>query len=125
MSYYFNFFWTFDISPSPSTCNHLPSTLNQKADSIILGASEYSRIKTDTKPRIGEPFGPIAEFTTGGWAMMSAGKETSLFSRSSAVDSEQLCSLDVLGLEDRPETDQTNLREELIKQFNRSGERWY
>ena len=61
--------------------------------------------------------------------MMSAGKETSLLNvyltRSSAVDSEQLCSLDVLGLEDRPETDQTNVREELIKQFKRSGERWY
>lgn len=61
--------------------------------------------------------------------MMSTGNETSLLNaymtRSSAVDYEQLCSLDVSGLEDRPETDQTNVREELIKQFNRSSERWY
>ena len=33
MLYYFYFFWTLDILPSPSTCNPLPSTLDQKADS--------------------------------------------------------------------------------------------
>ena len=30
----FFFFWTLDILPSPSTCNPLPSTLDQKADSL-------------------------------------------------------------------------------------------
>ena len=43
---------------------------------LILGASEYSRIKTEAKPRIGRPSEPIAELTTLGWAMMSSGKET-------------------------------------------------
>ena len=74
---------------------------------LILGASEYSRIKTETKPRIGKPSEPIAELTTLGWAMMSSGKETGLsnvcLSKSSAADYKQLCSLDVLGLEDSPE----------------------
>ena len=31
---------------------------------LILGASEYSRIKIETKPRIGKPSEPIAELTT-------------------------------------------------------------
>ena len=33
---------------------------------VILGASEYSRIKTETKPKIGQPSEPIAELTTPG-----------------------------------------------------------
>ena len=41
---------------------------------LILGASEYSRIKTQTKPKIGKAGEPIAELTTLGWTMMSAGK---------------------------------------------------
>ena len=35
---------------------------------LILGAGEYSRIKTDTKPRIGKAGEPIAELTTLGLA---------------------------------------------------------
>ena len=42
---------------------------------LILGASEYSRIKTDTKPRIGKAGEPVAKLTSLGWTMMSAGKE--------------------------------------------------
>lgn len=45
---------------------------------LILGASEYSRTKTHTKPRIGKAGEPIAELTTLGWTMMSAGKEVGL-----------------------------------------------
>ena len=30
---------------------------------LILGASEYARIKTETKPRIGLPGEPVAELT--------------------------------------------------------------
>ena len=64
---------------------------------MILGASEYSRIKTDTRLRIGKTGEPIAELTTLGWTMMSAGKEAHLSSvyltRTSSTDYEQLCSL--------------------------------
>ena len=77
---------------------------------LILGASEYSRIKTETKPSISKPSEAIAELTTLGWSMMSSGKDTSFpnvyLTKSSAADYEQLCSLDVLGLEDSPESDQ-------------------
>ena len=96
---------------------------------LILGASEYSRIKTEAKPRIGQPSEPIAEFTMLGWAMMSSGREAGLsnvyLTKSSMADYEQLCSLDVLGLEDRPETDQGNVYGEFVEQLHRSEEGWY
>ena len=80
---------------------------------LILGASEYSRIKTKIKPRISKPSEAIAELTTLGWSMISSGKDTSFpnvyLTKSSAADYEQLCSLDVLGLEDSPESDQGSL----------------
>ena len=96
---------------------------------LILGASEYSRIKTQTKPKIGKAGEPIAELTTLGWTMMSAGKEVGLNSvyltRTSSVEYQQLCSLDVLGLQDRPEGDQQCVYEEFKEQLRRSDEGWY
>lgn len=96
---------------------------------LILGASEYSRIKTDTKPRIGKAGEPIAELTTLGWTMMSAGKEAHLSSvyltRTSSTDYDQLCSLDVLGLEDRPNGDQQTVYDDFKEQLRRSDEGWY
>jgi len=61
---------------------------------LVLGAGEYSRIKTETKPRLGKPSEPIAELTTLGWAMVSSGKKPGLsnvyLTRSSAAGYEQL-----------------------------------
>ena len=94
---------------------------------LILGASEYSRIKTDTKPRIGKAGEPIAELTTLGWTMMSAGRERNLsvyLTRTSSADYEQLCSLDVLGLQDRPAGDQRSVYDD-FKELRRSDEGWY
>ena len=96
---------------------------------LILGASEYSRIKTDTKPRIGKAGEPVAELTSLGWTMMSAGKEAHMGSvyltRTSSTDYEQLCSLDVLGLQDRPDGDQQSVYEDFKEQLRRSDEGWY
>lgn len=54
-----------------STFPHLEGVVMEDNDKkselpihLILGASEYSRIKTETKPRIGKPSEPIAELTT-------------------------------------------------------------
>ena len=73
---------------------------------LILGASEYSRFR----PRIGKDGEPVAELTSLGWTIMPAGKEAHMGSvyltRTSSTDYEQLCSLDVLGLQDRPDVDQ-------------------
>ena len=40
---------------------------------VILGASDYSRDKMETKLIIGQPLEPIAELTTLGWTVMFAG----------------------------------------------------
>ena len=73
---------------------------------VILCASEYARLKTSSVLRVGNPSEPVAELTSLGWTIMSPGAETNLSSvyltRSSLTDYEELCSLDVLGLEDKP-----------------------
>ena len=59
---------------------------------------------------------------------MSAGKKASLSSvyltRTSSLDYQQLCSLDVLGLQDRPDGDQQFLYDDFQKQLKRSDEGW-
>ena len=37
----FFFFWALDILPSPSTCNPLPSTLDQKANSVLSNHEQF------------------------------------------------------------------------------------
>ena len=73
------------------------------SEHMITGTSEFSKIKTPTKPRVGKSGEPAAEITQFGWMMMSPGHELEyrkfLFPRSSSSeDHERLCSLDVLGL---------------------------
>ena len=41
----------------------------------ILGASEYTQIKTKHLLQIGAPGEPIAKYTAFGWMIMSDGKE--------------------------------------------------
>ena len=71
---------------------------------LILGASEYRRIKTETKPRIGLPGEPVAELTKFGWTVLSPGKEINinemLLTQTASPDYEQLCRLKDLGLWD-------------------------
>ena len=43
---------------------------------LILGASEYAKLKTDQPPRIGQTGEPVAELTKFGWTIMSPGKES-------------------------------------------------
>lgn len=66
---------------------------------VILGASEYTKLKTSSVPRVAKPGEPIAGLTYFGWTIMSPGFETNLssrfFIRSSSTDYEQLCSPDV------------------------------
>ena len=71
---------------------------------LILGASDYAKIKTETAPRIGALNEPIWEKTKLGWTIMSPGKEVDLstmfFTQTSSTDYERLSRLDVLGLAD-------------------------
>ena len=65
---------------------------------LILGTSEYARIKTETTPKMGKPAEPIAELTHFGRIFMSSGSEpllTQMFlTQTSKVDYEKLCRLD-------------------------------
>ena len=96
---------------------------------LILGTSEYAKIKTETAPRVGRPGEPIAEKTKFGWTVMSPGVETDLNSmfltQTSVADYERLCRLDVLGLEDSPPGDQETVHAEFKEQLKRSREGWY
>jgi len=96
---------------------------------VILGASEYAKLKSSTVPRVGKPGEPVAELTSFGWTIMSPGAETNLSSvyltRSSLADYEQLCSLDVLGLADKPAGDQQAVYSEFREQLVCHPEGWY
>ena len=71
---------------------------------VILGASDFTKIKTQERPRIGQIDDPVAELTKLGWVIMSPVKESSysnvLFGTAAINTYEELCSLDVLELSD-------------------------
>ena len=95
---------------------------------MILGTGVGSDIKMEVLPRVGKPGEPIPEKTRFGWVIQSPGQEmdaNSFIAHSSIEDYDQLCRLDVLGLEDRPEGDQETVYSEFKEQLLRSEEGWY
>ena len=70
---------------------------------VILGASEYAKIKTNVAPKVEDPGEPIAGLIV--WlehnVSWSRDQPEPCVTRSSSSDYAQLCSLDVLGLQDR------------------------
>ena len=96
---------------------------------VVLGNGDYSRIKTETRPRVGKDMEPVAELTQLGWFLMSPGKEFNrkrmLLTQTNQLDFERLCRLDVLGLEDAPEHDQQIVYNEFNEQLTRSPRGWY
>ena len=96
---------------------------------VILGASDYAKIKTSTSQRTRSIGEPVPEFTLFGWTIMSPGTEQNLDSmflaQTTSTSYEELCRMDVLGLEDKPNGDQSVMYEEFIEQLSRSPEGWY
>lgn len=96
---------------------------------LVLGTNEYAKLKTENAPKIGRQGEPIAEKTKFGWTIMSPGKEVNLsemfITQTAAADLENLCRLDVLGLEDSPTGDQDTIYKEFQEQLVRSPEGWY
>ena len=96
---------------------------------LILGVSDYAKIKTESKPKIGQPGEPVAELTKFGWTILLPGKEMDLsnmlLTQTAAADYERLCRLDVLGLKDYPLGDQEIVHEEFKEQLTRSQDGWY
>lgn len=70
-----------------------------------------------------------AEKTKFAWNILAQGKEIDysamLFAQTSQRDYEDLCRLDVLGLADKPEYDQSSVYSEFQEQLTRSNEGWY
>lgn len=96
---------------------------------LILGANEYTKIKTPDAQRTGAMEEPVAKRTKFGWTIMSSGREDnveSMFLAETAVsDYESLCQMDVLGLKDTPSGDQDVVHSEFLKQLEQSPEGWY
>ncbi|XP_028407544.1 uncharacterized protein LOC114530162 [Dendronephthya gigantea] len=96
---------------------------------LIIGASDYISIKTDQPACVGKTGEPIAELTKFGWTIIAKGNKIDyaalLITQTNQSDYEQLCRLDVLGLEDRPEHDQRSVYAEFREQLVRSEEGWY
>ena len=80
---------------------------------LVLGNGEYARIKTSTKPLVGGDREPVAEKTKLGWFIMSPGidldRSSMLLTQTAHSDFERLCRLDVLGLADTTENDQSTV----------------
>ena len=96
---------------------------------IILGVSDYAKIRRGTRPKIGSPGEPVAELTKFGWTIMSPGKEVDissmLLTQTAAADYEQLCKLDVLGIQDTAIGDQADVYKEFKEQLIRRVKGWY
>ena len=71
---------------------------------VILGASDYMKVKTKKCPRVGKINKPIAKQTRMGWVIMSPGREidlvSSLYTRTSVSDFDRLCDIDVIGVKE-------------------------
>ena len=105
----------------PDTCNEIPIHL-------VLGVSDYAKIKTTAALKVGLPGEQVAKKTLLGWTVMTPGKEREgpiLLTQSTTLDYEQLCSLDVLGLADRHENDQKMVLSEFEEELNRDQAGWY
>ena len=105
---------------------------NQLPVHLIIGASELAKIKTSVAPKIGKMGEPVAELTKFGWTIISPGQDEMDVNRlylthCSALDYEDLCKLDVLGLEERENITENfdPVFEKFKKQLTRSPEGWY
>ena len=71
----------------------------------------------------------MAEYTLFGWTVMPPGSETDLdkmfLAQTASNDYEEFYRVDVLGLEDKPNGDQSVVYEEFLEQLSRSPEGWY
>ena len=105
-----------DTDPKVELPNHL-----------ILGASEYTRIKVQEMPRAGQPGERIAELTRLGWVLMSPGEEVELGKlmviKTSIDDYENLYRLDVLELTDSV-SDEYNVHQE-FKELRKDKNGWH
>ena len=96
---------------------------------VILGASDYMKIKTKKCPRVGKINEPIAKQTRMGWVIMSPGRKidlvSSLYTRTSVSDFDRLCDIDVLGVKENHLSDDENVYKKFEQQLERNEGGWY
>ena len=96
---------------------------------LILGASDYAKIKEGVAPLVGAQGEPIGEKTKFGWTVISPGKELDLspmfLTQTSSADYDNLCRLDVLGIADSFSGDQHEVYAEFKEQLRKDEAGWY
>ena len=88
---------------------------------MVLGTGVGSDIKMKVLPRVGKTGEPTAERTRFGWIIQSPGHEVdtrSFLTNTTSDDLEQLCRLDVLDHDDRPELVQESVHREFNQHEN-------
>lgn len=95
---------------------------------LILGGSGYAKIRKGECLRVGKVGEPVAELTCFGWSIMSP-RENNIDSIgclavNSVADYDNLCALDVLGLEDKTVSN-SGVWQEYKEQLTWSTEGWY
>ena len=79
-------------------------TKNDLPVHVILGAGDYTKIRTQERVTVGQLGEPVPGLTRLGWVVISTGQESGLinmmFSKTSVHDYENLYSLDVLGVKE-------------------------
>ena len=94
--------------------------------------SEYTRIKVQETPRLGQPGQTVAKLTRLGWVLMSPGKEVELSKlmviKTSTDHYEDLYRLDVLGVTDSVTdsvSDEGTVHQEFKEQLRKDKNGWY
>lgn len=96
---------------------------------VILRASNYVQVKTCESQRTAAVGEPVPENTRIGWTIMSSEVEKGLNSmfcvQPASNDYEKLYGMDVLGLEDTPNGDQSVFYAEFREQLSHSPDGWH
>ena len=108
---------------------HMDDTKAELPIHIILRASDYAKMKTENKPKIGRPGESVVRLTQFGWTIMSPGKEVDLsntfLTQTAATDYEKVCKPNVLGFPDKPSADKSDVYKEFKEQLTGSPTGWY
>ena len=96
---------------------------------VILGASDYMKIKRKKCPRVGKINEPIEKQTRMGWVIMSPSRKidlvSSLYTRTSVSDFDRLCDIDVLAVEGNHLSHDENVYKKFKQELERNKGDWY
>ena len=106
---------------------HIPDSKDGRyVIQLLIGDPLFTRIRTG-RSVTGKPGEPIADETVFGWTVHGEESKAdhSYFTRTTNEDYEQLYSLDVLGVEDRKEFDQEDVKREFLENIQRKEDGRY